>query len=116
MGNSDNIHISICLLQHKIDLWIRKEHEGIYREAEKRINERAANFAKKNYTDIQDLLTKLLLELTVNYIAKEKRLNAYEEKLLPKVEQLNGLVDRLDQAIGEAEAPATDSTETQNAD
>ncbi len=112
MENGDNIHISINLLQHKIDLWIRKEHEGIYREAEKRINERAANFAKKNYSDVQDLLTKLLLELTVNYIAKEKRLNAYEENLLPKVEKLNELVDHIDRALTETTA----ANATQNAD
>ncbi|MBR3578749.1 MAG: cell division protein ZapA [Bacteroidales bacterium] len=93
-------HIQIAVLQRCIDLWIKKEHEVYYREAEKRINEKAADFAKKwNFTDQQDLLSKLLIEVTVNYIAKEEKLNGYEDDLLPRLEKLNTLADMMSEAL-----------------
>ena len=93
-------HIQIAVLQRSIDLWIKKEHEVYYREAEKRINEKAADFAKKwNFTDQQDLLSKLLIEVTVNYIAKEEKLNGFEEDLLPRLEKLNTLADMMSEAL-----------------
>ncbi len=93
-------HIQIAVLQRCIDLWIKKEHEVYYREAEKRINEKAADFAKKwNFTDQQDLLSKLLIEVTVNYIAKEEKLNGFEEDLLPRLEKLNTLADMMSEAL-----------------
>ena len=93
-------HIQISVLQRHIDLWIKKEHEVYYREAEKRINEKAADFAKKwNFTDQQDLLSKLLIEVTVNYIAKEEKLNGYEGDLLPRLEKLNTLADMMSEAL-----------------
>ena len=93
-------HIQIAVLQRCIDLWIKKEHEVYYREAEKRINEKAADFAKKwNFTDQQDLLSKLLIEVTVNYIAKEEKLNGYEGDLLPRLEKLNTLADMMSEAL-----------------
>ena len=66
MEQSERIHIEIEILQRKIDLWIRKEHEIYYREAEKRINDRAMRFAQRwTYTDHQDLLSKLLIDVMV---------------------------------------------------
>ena len=112
-------HIQIAVLQRCIDLWIKKEHEVYYREAEKRINEKAADFAKKwNFTDQQDLLSKLLIEVTVNYIAKEEKLNGYEDDLLPRLEKLNTLADMMSEAMdalqeGTKALPAT-SNEVQN--
>lgn len=116
METGENIHISINILQRKIDLWVRKEHEAIYREAEKQINERAANFTKRwNYTDAQDLLSKLLLELTVNYIAKDKRLSAYQEAIIPRMENLSILADKLDQTV-DALGSITEQTQEENAE
>ena len=72
MEQAERIHIEIEILQKKIDLWIRREHEIYYREAEKRINEKAIHFAQRwTYTDHQDLLSKLLIDVMVNYIAKD---------------------------------------------
>ena len=110
-------HIQISVLQRHIDLWIRKEHEVYYREAEKRINEKAADFAKKwNFTDQQDLLSKLLIEVTVNYIAKEEKLNGYEGDLLPRLEKLNTLADMMSEALDalQEEIPAPEADSLQN--
>ena len=108
-------HIQIAVLQRCIDLWIKKEHEVYYREAEKRINEKAADFAKKwNFTDQQDLLSKLLIEVTVNYIAKEEKLNGYEDDLLPRLEKLNTLADMMSEALDALQEAAPSSTDVQN--
>lgn len=110
-------HIQIAVLQRCIDLWIKKEHEVYYREAEKRINEKAADFAKKwNFTDQQDLLSKLLIEVTVNYIAKEEKINGYEDDLLPRLEKLNALADMMSEALDALqEQTTTHPTETGSA-
>lgn len=100
MEKEEPIHIRLAILQRQIDLWVKKEHEVYYREAEKRINEKATEFAKKwNYIDHQDLLSKLLIELTVNYIAKEEKLNGYEENLIPRIEKLVRLADQMNEAL-----------------
>lgn len=109
MEKEEAIHISIAILQRRLDLWVRKEHEKYYREAEKRINEKAADFAKKwNFSDQQDLLSKILLDLTVNYIAKEEKLNGYEEKLIPKLEKLTLLADQMSDALDALESEASE--------
>lgn len=96
MEDTTRVHIEIEILQKKIDLWIRKEHEIYYREAEKRINEKAIKFAQKwTYTDHQDLLSMLLIDLMVNYIVKEERINTYEEDLIPKMERLAETAENL---------------------
>ncbi|MBO4646115.1 MAG: cell division protein ZapA [Bacteroidales bacterium] len=100
METSDIIHINLEILQRNIDLWIKREYESYYREAEKRINEKATAFAQKwNVTDQQDLLSKLLIEITVNYIAKEERLNNYEANLIPQMEKLSLLADKMNEAL-----------------
>ena len=100
MEQNERIHIEIEILQKKIDLWIRKEHEIYYREAEKRINDKAIHFAQRwTYTDHQDLLSKLLIDVMVNYIAKEERLNTYEEDLIPKMERLAETAENLNSAV-----------------
>ncbi|MCQ2280842.1 MAG: cell division protein ZapA [Bacteroidales bacterium] len=119
MEKEEAIHITIAILQRHLDLWVKKEHEYYYKEAEKRINEKAADFAKKwNFTDQQDLLSKLLLDLTVNYIAKEEKLNGYEENLIPRLEKLTLLADQMGDALDALESevsmtnPATATNKT----
>ena len=63
----------------------------------KRINDSFLTFARRfNYTDHQDLLSKILIEYTVKLIDTEERLNEYEEDLIPKMEALKKLTDTLD--------------------
>lgn len=96
----NKIHITITIAQRTIEIWVNKEHEYYYREAEKRINEKFLQFAKKwAYTDHQDLLSKILLELMINYIAKEDKLNTYEENMLPQIEHLEELTAELRDSV-----------------
>ncbi len=101
METEDNkIHITVTIAQRVIDIRVNKEHEFYYREAEKRINDKFLQFAKKwAYTDHQDLLSKILLELMINYIAKEDKINAYEENLIPQMERLEDLSEEVRKCV-----------------
>lgn len=93
----NQIKIQLEVAQKVISVVIRKEWEYYYREAEKRINDSFLKYAKKfNYTDHQDLLSKILIDYTVTLIDAEERLNEYEEDLIPKMEALKQLTDSLD--------------------
>lgn len=93
----DIIKIQIEIAQRKIEIVIKKEWERFYREAEKRINDSAQEFARRfNYTDHQDLISKILVDYTVQLIDTEERLNEYEEDLIPKMENMKQLADQLD--------------------
>jgi len=101
---AEKIRIQLKIINKLIELWIKPEHEHYYREVEKRINEKASNFAKKwTFQDPEDLLTKLLIELMLNYIAKEEKLNAYEAELLPKMVSLNSLSQQVSDLISQME-------------
>lgn len=117
MKQEEMIHIRIGVLQRNIDLWVRKEYEVYYREAEKRINEKAAEFAKRwNFSDHQDLLSKLLIEQTVNYIAKEEKLSAYDENLIPRIDRLTNLADEMGQILQQLEDSTTPTQKAQTID
>lgn len=88
--------IKLVIAQRAIELVIQKEWEEYYRKAEKMINESFFNFAKKwTYTDHQDILTKILINFVVQGIETEERLQAYEEDLMPKMEELKKLTDTI---------------------
>ncbi len=88
--------IKLLIAQRTIELVIQKEWEEYYRKAEKMINESFFNFAKKwTYTDHQDILSKILINFVVQGIETEERLQAYEEDLIPKMEELKRLTDKI---------------------
>ena len=88
--------IKLLIAQRTIELVIQKEWEEYYRKAEKMINESFFNFAKKwTYTDHQDILSKILINFVVQGIETEERLQAYEEDLIPKMEELKKLTDKI---------------------
>ncbi|HPE40868.1 MAG TPA: cell division protein ZapA [Bacteroidales bacterium] len=88
--------IKLIIAQRVIELIIQKEWEEYYRKAEKVINESFFNFAKKwTYTDHQDILSKILINFVVQGIETEERLQAYEEDLIPKMEELKRLTDKI---------------------
>ncbi|MBQ7550363.1 MAG: cell division protein ZapA [Bacteroidales bacterium] len=100
MATDEPIHITITILQNHIDMWVKPEHEVYYREAERRINDRAADLIKKwGYSDEQDLLSKLLIETTVNYIAQNSQLHNYQETVIPKMETILKLAVQLDDQV-----------------
>ncbi len=88
--------IKLLIAQRTIELVIQKEWEEYYRKAEKMINDSFFNFAKKwTYTDHQDILSKILINFVVQGIETEERLQAYEEDLIPKMEELKRVTDKI---------------------
>ena len=88
--------IKLLIAQRSIELVIQKEWEEYYRKAEKMINESFFNFAKKwTYTDHQDILSQILINFVVQGIETEERLQAYEEDLIPKMEELKRVTDKI---------------------
>jgi hypothetical protein len=88
--------LSIGILQRQIKVSVEENTVYYYKEAEKMINQTVLSFAKQwNYTDHQDLLSKVLLEYVVRWIENKDRLEEYDNQLIPMMEQLNTLADGL---------------------
>ncbi|MDL2296447.1 cell division protein ZapA [Bacteroidales bacterium OttesenSCG-928-E04] len=95
-GETEKLGIEI--LQRRINVTVLKEHVFYYKEAEKKINESLLDFAKRwHYKDQQDLLSKVLLEFAVQLVYKNERLNEFNEELIPMMEELDNLADKLTQ-------------------
>ena len=93
----EKIKVTIQVAQRPITIVIQKEWEHYFREAEKVINESFLAFAKKwNYKDQQDLLSKILVDFVVKWLADEERLKAYDEELTPMMESLRALTDKFE--------------------
>ncbi len=76
---------------------IEKEWEHYFREAEKIINDSFLEFAKRwKYTDHQDLLSKILVDFVVKWLADEERLRSYDEEIVPMMESLKDLTDKFE--------------------
>lgn len=76
---------------------IRKEWEHYFREAEKVINDSFLEFAKKwTYTDQQDLLSKILVDFVVKWLADEERLKGFDEEVVPMMDSLKQLTDKFE--------------------
>lgn len=91
------IKITIQVAQRPQTIVIRKEWEHYFREAEKVINESFLEFAKKwTYSDQIDLMSKILVDFVVKWLADEERLKGYEEEIEPMMESLKTLSDKLD--------------------
>ncbi len=76
---------------------IQKEWEHYFREAEKVINDSFLEFAKKwTYTDQQDLLSKILVDFVVKWLADEERLRGFDEEVVPMMESLKQLTDKFE--------------------
>ena len=90
----EKIKITIQVAQRPITILIQKEWEHYFREAEKIINDSFLTFAKRwTYKDQQDLLSKILVDFVVKWLADEERLKAYDEELVPMMESLKSLTD-----------------------
>lgn len=93
---SEVVKIRLEVAQRYVEVAIDKEWESYYRNAEKIINDSFLKYAKRwNYTDHQDLLSKILIDFVVKWIENEERLNAYEEDLIPMMEKLKELTEEL---------------------
>lgn len=90
------IKVKVEIAQRFVEVEINQEGEYYYRQAEKIINDSFLKFAKLwNYTDHQDLLSKILLEFVVKWIENEERLEEFEDELIPKMEELKALTEKI---------------------
>ena len=97
--SSDEMTLKLNLAQRSIEFIIRKEWEYYYRKAEDIINKDFLKFAKRwNYTDHQDLLSKILVTYVVQWMENEERLKEYEEDLIPMMQKLKEITDGLETA------------------
>ena len=77
--DDNRIKITIQVAQRPMTITIQKEWEHYFREAEKIINDSFLEFAKKwTYTDQQDLLSKILVDFVVKWLADEERLKGFD--------------------------------------
>lgn len=94
---NDRIKITIQVAQRPMTITIQKEWEHYFREAEKIINDSFLEFAKKwTYTDQQDLLSKILVDFVVKWLADEERLKGFDEEVVPMMESLKQLTDKFE--------------------
>ncbi|MBQ3740097.1 MAG: cell division protein ZapA [Bacteroidales bacterium] len=94
---NDRIKITIQVAQRPMTITIQKEWEHYFREAEKIINDSFLEFAKKwTYTDQQDLLSKILVDFVVKWLADEERLKGFDEEVVPMMESLKELTDKFE--------------------
>lgn len=94
---NDRIKITIQVAQRPMMVTIQKEWEHYFREAEKIINDSFLEFAKKwTYTDQQDLLSKILVDFVVKWLADEERLKGFDEEVVPMMESLKELTDKFE--------------------
>ncbi len=95
--DNDRIKITIQVAQRPMTITIQKEWEHYFREAEKIINDSFLEFAKKwTYTDQQDLLSKILVDFVVKWLADEERLKGFDEEVVPMMESLKQLTDKFE--------------------
>ena len=93
----NRIKITIQVAQRPMTITIQKEWEHYFREAEKIINESFLEFAKKwTYTDQQDLLSKILVDFVVKWLADEERLKGFDEEVVPMMDSLKQLTDKFE--------------------
>ena len=97
MEEDNRIKITIQVAQRPMTIVIAKEWEHYFRDAEKVINDSFLEFAKKwTYKDQQDLMSKILVDFVVKWLADEQRLREYEEEIEPMMESLKTLTDKFE--------------------
>lgn len=95
--DDNRIKITIQVAQRPMTITIQKEWEHYFREAEKIINDSFLEFAKRwTYTDQQDLLSKILVDFVVKWLADEERLKGFDEEVVPMMESLKQLTDKFE--------------------
>ena len=93
----NRVKITIQVAQRPMTITIQREWEHYFREAEKVINDSFLEFAKKwTYTDQQDILSKILVDFVVKWLADEERLKGFDEEVVPMMESLKQLTDKFE--------------------
>jgi len=95
--DDERIKITIEVAQRPLTISIEKAWERYFREAEIKINQSFLEFAKKwRYKDQQDLMSMLLVDFVVKWLVDEERLQGFDEELMPMVEALKALTDKIE--------------------
>lgn len=86
--------ITVRISDRDFKLTVAREEEGIVRNAVKLIEKRITDYAK-NYAfkDRQDLLSMIALQYTIEAIKMEEKEAYIQSDLLPKLEEINNLID-----------------------
>lgn len=88
--------IRLNVAQNIVDITILTKWKKYYLEAETIINNSFYKFAKQwSYKDNQDILAKLLIDFVVQGLDTSERLQEYEEDLIPKMQKLKELSDKI---------------------
>lgn len=95
--DDNRIKITIEIAQRPLTISIEKDWERYFREAEIKINQSFLDFAKKwRYKDQRDLMSMILVDFVVKWLADEERLKAYDEELVPMMESLQTLTENFE--------------------
>ena len=95
--DEENVKVTVTIGQKPLTVIIKREWEHYFREAEKVINDSFLEFAKKwTYTDQQDILSKILVDFVVKWLADEERLKGFDEEVVPMMESLKQLTDKFE--------------------
>jgi len=90
----DEISLSIAVAERSYRLVVEKEHEELFRKAEKLIDKRIKDYSVSYaYKDKQDLLAMVALEYATSYLQDEHLLTEKEEMFENKLLEINRTLD-----------------------
>ncbi|MEI6346739.1 MAG: cell division protein ZapA [Bacteroidota bacterium] len=90
----DQLTITVRIAERDFKLTVDRNEEEIVRNAVKLIEKRITDYAK-NYAfkDKQDLLSMIALQYTIEAIKMEGKQAFIQNDLLPKLNEINSLID-----------------------
>jgi len=90
----DEISISIGVAERSYRLVVKKEHEELFRKAEKLIDKRMKDYSVSYaYKDKQDLLAMVALEYATSYLQDEQLLTEKEDMFENRLMEINRTLD-----------------------
>lgn len=90
----NEITITVNLADRNYRLTVKKEEEELVRKAALEVNQRLKKYSEQySYTDYQDLLAMLSLEMAL-YLETDKRMTMHNEQILSeRIQSLEQLID-----------------------
>ena len=90
----DEISLSIAVAERSYRLVVEKEHEELFRKAEKLIDKRMKDYSVSYaYKDKQDLLAMVALEYATSYLQDEQLLTEKEDMFENRLMEINRTLD-----------------------
>ncbi|MEJ5303934.1 MAG: cell division protein ZapA [Bacteroidales bacterium] len=90
----NEITITVTLADRNYRLTVKKEEEELVRKAALEVNQRLKKYSEQySYTDYQDLLAMISLEMAL-YLETDKRTTMHNEQILnERIQNLEQLID-----------------------